>query len=92
MHASTKGTFELRSTNHYEALGVKRDAKYEDIKKAFRQRALEFHPDKAPEQFKEQAAESFKKINEAHEILSDRSRRGTYDKQVSDTNCSCVFV
>ncbi|MDZ4064173.1 MAG: J domain-containing protein, partial [Coriobacteriia bacterium] len=62
--------------DYYEVLGVAKDASESDIKKAFRRKARETHPDvsQAPD-----AEERFKSINEAYDVLSDTRRRQTYD-------------
>jgi DnaJ-class molecular chaperone len=65
-------------TNHYRTLGVPRDAPYDSIRKAFRKRAKECHPDCSG-----QDGEQFKALNEAHEVLSDPSRRRSYDRELS---------
>ena len=63
--------------NHYQTLGIKRDASNDDIKKAYRKLALKFHPDKNDgDKFFE---ERFKEIQEAYEILSDPYKKGKYD-------------
>ncbi|HIY83912.1 molecular chaperone DnaJ [Rubneribacter sp.] len=61
----------------YEVLGVSRDAGEDEIKKAFRRRARELHPDvnKAPD-----AEEQFKELNEAYDVLSDPAKRAQYDR------------
>lgn len=59
--------------NHYETLGVKKEATKSEIKKAFRELANKHHPDKGGD------AEKFKKINEAYSILSDDDKRREYD-------------
>jgi curved DNA-binding protein CbpA len=64
--------------DYYQILGVKRDAGSEDIKKAFRQLALRYHPDQNPGNSKE-SEEKFKEINEAYEVLSDEHKRRHYD-------------
>lgn len=63
--------------DYYEILGVSRTANKEDIKKAFRTLARKYHPDvnKEPD-----AADKFKEINEAYEILSDDNKRARYDR------------
>jgi molecular chaperone DnaJ len=66
----------------YEVLGVGRDASAQDIKKAFRQLAMELHPDVNAHD--PDAEEKFKEAAEANEILSDPERRGTYDRYGHD--------
>lgn len=63
--------------DYYETLGISRSATEEEVRRAFRQKALEYHPDhnKAPD-----AAEKFKEINEAYQILTDPQRRAQYDR------------
>ena len=64
----------------YETLGVDRTASDEDLKKAYRKLARQFHPDlQNGEQQKKQAEEKFKEINEAYEHLSDQEKRKRYD-------------
>jgi DnaJ-class molecular chaperone len=63
-------------TDHYAALGLGSHASLADIKKAFRQKASFFHPDKnaAPD-----AAERFRAVQKAYEVLSDEVQRKAYD-------------
>ncbi len=63
--------------DYYEILGLSRDASEQDIKKAFRKLAMQYHPDrnKAPD-----AEAKFKEINEAYAVLSDPQKRSTYDR------------
>ena len=68
--------------DYYATLGVPRDASDEDIKKAFRKLAREFHPDVAKD--KKAAEEKFKAINEANEVLSDPVKRRKYDQLGAD--------
>ncbi|XP_053264626.1 dnaJ homolog subfamily C member 21 [Podarcis raffonei] len=63
---------------HYEVLGVKRDASDEDLKRAYRRLALRWHPDKNLENA-EEAAEQFKLIQAAYDVLSDPQERAWYD-------------
>jgi DnaJ-class molecular chaperone len=63
---------------YYRTLGVPENASDEDIKKAFRKLAFEYHPDKNPGNEK-QAEEKFKEINEAYGVLGDKDKRLQYD-------------
>ena len=62
----------------YELLGVTRNASAEDIRKAFKREALRVHPDRNPDDPEAEAA--FKKVNEAHQVLSDDEKRAFYDR------------
>jgi len=59
-------------------LGVNRDATQEEIKRAYRRLALEYHPDRNPKE--KEAEEIFKEIGEAYAVLSDPEKRRTYDR------------
>src|SRR5713226_2744222 len=63
--------------DYYEVLSVSRTASDEDIKKAYRKLALQYHPDRnqAPE-----ATERFKEATEAYQVLSDTEKRSMYDR------------
>lgn len=66
--------------DYYEILGVDRNASDEEIKKAFRRLARQYHPDlHSDPQKKKEAEEKFKEANEAYEVLSDPERRKKYD-------------
>jgi curved DNA-binding protein len=67
----------MKYKDYYKILGVPRDAKAEDIKKAYRRQARKFHPDVSKETG---AEEKFKDINEANEVLSDAEKRSAYDQ------------
>lgn len=69
----------MKFQDYYETLGVARDAKPEEIKKAFRKLALQWHPDRHKED-KAKAEEEFKKVSEAYEVLSDPEKRAKYDR------------
>jgi molecular chaperone DnaJ len=64
--------------DYYETLGVPRDAKPEEIKKAYRKLAMEYHPDR--NDGSAEAEERFKELSEAYEVLKDPDRRAAYDR------------
>jgi molecular chaperone DnaJ len=63
--------------DYYKTLGLTEQATTDEIKKAFRRLAKQYHPDRNPDNV--QAAERFKEINEAHDVLSDPDKRKKYD-------------
>lgn len=67
----------MAKKDYYEILGVSKDADASEIKKSFRRKARELHPDvnKAPD-----AEERFKELNEAYDVLSDENKRAYYDR------------
>jgi molecular chaperone DnaJ len=64
--------------DYYEILGVTKGATAEEIKKAYRKVAIQFHPDKNPDN--KEAEEKFKEAAEAYEVLSDQEKRHHYDR------------
>ncbi len=67
----------MPQADYYEILGVTRQDSEEEIRRAFRRKAMEYHPDRNKEPG---AEEKFKEINEAYQVLSDSKRRAQYDK------------
>lgn len=65
--------------DYYKILGVDKNAKDEDLKKAYRKLAMKWHPDKNPNNKKEAEAK-FKQISEAYDVLSDPEKRAVYDQ------------
>lgn len=68
----------MAKEDFYQVLGVKRDAKPDEIKKAYRKLARKHHPDVNPGD--KAAEERFKLITEAHDVLSDEKKRSVYDR------------
>jgi len=68
---------------HYEILGLSSDCSSDDLKKAYRKLALEWHPDKNLERLSE-ATETFQLIQQAYEVLSDPQERAWYDRHKDD--------
>jgi len=68
----------MAKRDYYEVLGVSKNAGKDDLKKAYRQMALKYHPDKNPNN--KEAEEKFKEAAEAYEVLSDDDKRRKYDQ------------
>lgn len=66
-------------TDYYDILGISKNATADEIKKAYRKQALEWHPDRHKDD-KEAAEKKFKEINEAYQVLSDPQKRAAFDQ------------
>ena len=67
----------MSKRDYYDVLGVSKSVGKDELKKAYRKLAMKYHPDRNPDDT--QAAEKFKELSEAYEILSDDQKRQTYD-------------
>lgn len=68
----------MAKRDYYEVLGVQKGASADEIKKAYRKKAIQYHPDKNPGD--KEAEEKFKEAAEAYEVLSDENKRARYDQ------------
>jgi molecular chaperone DnaJ len=74
-----RGFFNMSTKrDYYEVLGVSRTASSDELRKAYRQLALKYHPDRNPND--PAAEQTFKEVNEAYSVLSDDNKRGRYDQ------------
>ena len=72
----------MTKRDYYEILGVHKDAPNEELKKAYRKLALQYHPDRNPDN--KEAEEKFKEAAEAYEVLSNSEKRNLYDQYGHD--------
>jgi molecular chaperone DnaJ len=68
----------MSKKDYYQVLGVERGTSAEELKKAYRKLAMQFHPDRNPDD--PSAADNFKELNEAYDVLKDDQKRAAYDR------------
>ncbi|HPI21474.1 MAG TPA: DnaJ domain-containing protein, partial [Candidatus Kapabacteria bacterium] len=68
----------MQKRDYYEVLGVNKNSNIDEIKSAYRQLALKYHPDRNPDS--KDSEEKFKEATEAYEVLSDQNKRQRYDR------------
>jgi molecular chaperone DnaJ len=68
----------MSKRDYYQVLGVERGASADEMKKAYRKLAMQFHPDRNPDD--PTAADNFKELNEAYDVLKDDQKRAAYDR------------
>jgi molecular chaperone DnaJ len=68
----------MQKRDYYEVLNVNRDADEDEVKKAYRKLAIQFHPDKNPDN--KEAEDKFKEATEAYEVLRDTEKRERFDR------------
>lgn len=70
----------MTKRDYYEILGISKGASEDEIKRAYRNLALKYHPDRVTADKKKEAEERFKEISEAYEVLTDEQKKSTYDQ------------
>src|ERR1035437_2767698 len=78
----------MAKRDYYEVLGVGKDSSADEIKKAYRKKAIQYHPDKNPGD--KQSEENFKEAAEAYEVLSNPEKKQRYDQFGHAANASAV--
>ena len=68
------------SNEYYDVLGINKNCSESEIKKAYRKLAMKYHPDKSPDDKKNEYTEKFKEISEAYEVLSNPEKKKLYDQ------------
>lgn len=94
LHEAKMALKKSERKDYYKILGINKDASTDDIKKAYRKRAMEYHPDRhanASEGEKKEQEKMFKEVGEAYGILSDPKKRSRYDNGHSLDESDFIF-
>jgi molecular chaperone DnaJ len=70
----------MAKRDYYDILGVQKNSSPEEMKKAYRKMAMQYHPDKNPGDKAKEAEKKFKELNEAYDVLKDDQKRAAYDR------------
>lgn len=92
LHSPPKFTQQQQKRSHYDVLGIHRAASHDDIKKAYLQKAREYHPDLNQHDDPTTAQQKFIEISAAYEVLKDSTKRSMYDFESREQETSTTYT